>query len=193
MSSGEVSCLADSATTHTILHERHYFTNFIPKKAHFTTLSGSSNLIEGYGSARIMLSNGTILTIKETLYFPHSGRTLLSFRDIRDNQYHLETTEDHDSKFLCITSYEYGQKHIHKKLERLPSGLYITTIRGIEAHSVASPMSEFPDTLLLWHDYLEHPRHDMMRCILKSSHGHKLHPYVRLPPCKACSLGKLNT
>ncbi|KAM3000764.1 hypothetical protein FF2_037133 [Malus domestica] len=32
-----------------------------------------------------------------------------------------------------------------------------------------------------------------MRRILKSSHGHKLHPYVGLLPCKACSLGKLNT
>ena len=69
-----------------------------------------------------MLSNGTILTIKEALYSPRSGRTLLSFRDIRDNKYHLETTEDHGSEFLCITSYEYGQKHIHEKLERLPSG-----------------------------------------------------------------------
>lgn len=29
MTSGEVSCLADSATTHTILRERHYFTNFV--------------------------------------------------------------------------------------------------------------------------------------------------------------------
>ncbi|KAM1233222.1 hypothetical protein ACFX2J_002950 [Malus domestica] len=154
MSSGEVSCLADSATTHTILRERHYFTNFIPKKAHLTTLSCSSNLIEGYGKTSIMVSNGTILTIKEALYSPHSGRTLLSFRDIKDNKYHLETTEDHGSEFLCITSYEYGQKHIHEKLECLPSGLYITTICGIKAHSVANPMPEFPDTLLLWHDCL---------------------------------------
>ncbi|KAM2404972.1 hypothetical protein PS2_031951 [Malus domestica] len=108
MSSGEVSCLADSATTHTILCERRYFTNFIPKKAHLTTLSGSSNLFEGYGKAHIMLSNGTILTIKEALYSPRSGRTLLSFKDIRDNKYHLETTEDHGSEFLYITSYKYG-------------------------------------------------------------------------------------
>ncbi|KAM2806532.1 hypothetical protein COP1_047150 [Malus domestica] len=193
MSSGEVSCLVDSATTHTILLERHYFTNFIPKKTPLTTLSGLSNLIEGYGKTRIMLSNGTILTIKEALYSPRSRRTLLSFKDIRDNQYHLETTEDHGSEFLCITSYEYGQKHIHEKLERLLSGLYITTIRGIEAHSVAGPMPEFPDTLLLWYDPLGHPGRDMMRHILKSSHGYKLHPYVRLLPCKACSLGKLNT
>ncbi|TQD93896.1 hypothetical protein C1H46_020510 [Malus baccata] len=149
MSSGELSCLADSTTTHTILRERHYFTNFIPKKTHLTTLSSSSNLIEGYGKARIMLSNGTILTIMEVLYSPRSGRTLLSFRDIRDNQYHIETTEDNGSDFLCITSYEYGQKRIHEKLEGLPNGLYITTIRGIEAHSVANPMPEFQDTLLL--------------------------------------------
>ena len=152
MFSGEVSCLADSATMHTILRERHYFTNLIPKKAHLTTLSRPSNLIEGYGKARIMLSNGTILTIMVALYSPCSERTLLSFRDIRDNQYHLETIEDHGSEFLCIASYEYGQKRVHKKLERLPSRLYITTIRGIEAHIVAGPMPEFQDTLLLWHD-----------------------------------------
>ncbi|CAN6576969.1 unnamed protein product [Malus baccata var. baccata] len=193
MFSGKVSCLADSATTHIILRKRHYFTNFIPKKAHLTTLSGSSNLIEGYGKAHIMLSNRTILTIKEALYSPRSGRMLLSFRDIRDNKYHLQTIEDHGSEFFCITSYEYDQKHIHEKLERLLNGLYITTIRGIEAYSVADPMPEFPDTLLFWHDRLGHPGCDMMLRILKSSHGHKLHPYVGLPPCKACSLGKLNT
>ena len=55
------------------------------------------------------------------------------------------------------------------------------------------PMPEFQDTLLLWHDRLRHPGCDMMRRILKYSQGHKLHPYVGLPPCKACSLGKLNT
>ncbi|KAM0993109.1 hypothetical protein ACFX2A_008939 [Malus domestica] len=83
-----------------------------------------------------MLSNGTELTIKKALYSPRFGRTLLSFRDIRDNQYHVETTEENDSEFLCITSYKYGQKRIHKKLERLPSGLYIT-IRSVETHQPA--------------------------------------------------------
>ncbi|KAM1344732.1 hypothetical protein ACFX2H_033992 [Malus domestica] len=88
MTSGEVSCLADSVTTHTVLRERIYFTNFIPKNAPLTTLSGSSNLIERYGKTRIMLFNGTILTIVETLYSLPYGRTLLIFKDIRDNNYH---------------------------------------------------------------------------------------------------------
>ena len=69
MTSGEVSCMIDSATTHTILREHIYFTNFVPKNAPLTTLSGSSNLIERYGKARIMLSSGTILTIDEALLF----------------------------------------------------------------------------------------------------------------------------
>ena len=125
MISWEVSCLADSATTHIILLEKHYFTNFVPKNAHPTTLSGPSNLIEGYKNACITLSNNTILTIKKALYSPLSGITLLSFRDLRDNQYHVETTEENGSEFLCITSYEYGWKRAH---EKLPSGLYITTI-----------------------------------------------------------------
>ena len=77
-------------------------------------------------------------------------------------------------------------------MERLPSGLYITTIRGIEAHNVAGLMPEFQDTLLLWHGRLEHLGHDMMRRILKVSHGHRLKSYPGHPLCKACSLTKLN-
>ena len=90
MTNGEVSCLADSATSHTILHEQHYFTNFVPKNAPLTTLSGPSNLIERYGKARIMSSNGTELTIKEEIYSPHSAKNVVGLRDIRDNQYHVE-------------------------------------------------------------------------------------------------------
>ncbi|KAM1218359.1 hypothetical protein ACFX13_046362 [Malus domestica] len=91
MTSGEASCLVDSATTHTILRDCNYFTNFIPKNAPLTTLSCPSNLIEGYSKTRIMLSSGTIWTIDEALYSPHSERMLLSFKDIRDNNYHTET------------------------------------------------------------------------------------------------------
>ena len=139
MTSGKVSCLVDSATTHTVLREHIYFTNFIPKNAPLTTLLGPSNLIEGYGKTRIMLSNGIILTIDETLYSPRFERTLLSFKDIRDNNYHAETYVENEVEFLCIISYEYGQKHILEKMKRIPSGLYTITIRLIESHYMAGP------------------------------------------------------
>lgn len=51
-----------------------------------------------------MLSNGATLTI---FYSPHPERTLLRFRDIRENNYHAETTEENCLEYLCINSYEY--------------------------------------------------------------------------------------
>ena len=155
MTSGEVSCLVYSATTHTVLGEHIYFTNFIPKNAPLTTFSGPSNLIEGYGKTRIMLSNGTILTIDDALYSPRSRRTLLSFKDIRDNNYHAETHVENGVEFLCITSFVYGQRRILKKMERIPNGLYTTTIRPIECHYVASPTSKTAHEITLWHDHLD--------------------------------------
>ena len=102
-----------------------------------------------------MLSNGTELTIKKALYSPRSGRTLLSVRAIRDNQYHVETTEENASEFLCIIFLRIWLKAYSR--ERLPSGLYITTIRSVKNHYVAGPMTEFQSTLLLWHDRMGHP------------------------------------
>ena len=75
MTSGEVSYLAGNATTDSILRQRIYFTNFKPKLSHLATFSGHSNLIEGYGIARIMLSNGTKLAIQEALYSPRSKKS----------------------------------------------------------------------------------------------------------------------
>ena len=57
-----------------------------------TTISEQSNLIEGHDKAQFMLSNGTKFTIIEALYSPRSRRMLLSFKDIRANNYHVETT-----------------------------------------------------------------------------------------------------
>ena len=196
MTSGKVSCLADSATTHTVLRERIYFTNFIPKNAPLTTLSGLSNLIEGYGKARIMLSHGTILTIAKALYSPRFGRTLLSFKDIRDNNYHAETYIENGVEFLCITSYEYGQKCILEKMERNLSGLYTTTIRPIECHYVAGPTTGTAHEITLWHDRLGHPGRIAMRRILKSSHGHPLTRSlgsIQGIACQTCLMEKLIT
>ena len=143
-----------------------------------------------------MLSNGTILTIDEALYSPPSGRTLLSFKDIRDNNYHAETHVENEVEFLCITSYEYGQKRILEKIERTPSGLYTTTIRPIECHYVAGPTTGIAHKITLWHDRLGHPGRIAKRHILKSSH---MHPLTRSLgsiqgiACQTCSMRKLIT
>ena len=84
-------CLIDSATTHTILKDKIYFSsiNFISSKV--STIAGPAQIIEGSGRAHLVLPNGTHIFIQTALYSSKSKRNLLSFRDIRANGYHIET------------------------------------------------------------------------------------------------------
>ncbi|KAG5247624.1 Disease resistance protein CC-NBS-LRR class family [Salix suchowensis] len=95
-------CLADSATTHTILKENKYFKYLTLTKANVTTISGPVDMIKGSGKANIVLPNNTILSIKDALYSPESRRNLLSFKDIRANGYHIETTDEDRKEYLYI-------------------------------------------------------------------------------------------
>ena len=104
-------------------------------KAKVTTISGLADLIEGSGIAQVVLPNGTILSIQDALYSSNSRRNLLSFKDIRLNGYHVETRNEENMEYLCITSTD-TQKGILEKLCALSLGLYYTTIRTIEAHNV---------------------------------------------------------
>ena len=52
-------CLVDSATTHTILKNKKYFCHLVMQDANVSTISGSANIIEGSGSASILLPGGT--------------------------------------------------------------------------------------------------------------------------------------
>ena len=50
-----------------------------------STISGTSNLIEGSGRANIMLPKGIRFHINDGLYSSKSTRNWLSFKDIRRN------------------------------------------------------------------------------------------------------------
>jgi len=67
MSNGDM-CLLDSATTHTILREKKYFSNLVMKMEYVNTISGSTKLIKGSGRATLLLPGGTILTIDNALH-----------------------------------------------------------------------------------------------------------------------------
>jgi hypothetical protein len=138
---------------------------------------GSSNLIIGRGTANFLLPNGTKMTIIEALYAPKANRTLLSFKDIRSNGYHIETHCENGNEYMYITSNEYGRKRILEKLMCQNSGLYLTTIRVIESYYVINNGILNNDTYRLWHDRLGHPGRDMMIRVLKNTHGH---PFFRM-------------
>ena len=95
MSSVGDACLADYATTHTILRDKKYFSNFTLAQSNVHTISGPVNLIKGSEKATIILPKGTKLQIKDALYSNKSSRNLLSFKYIFRNGYHIETM-NHD-------------------------------------------------------------------------------------------------
>ncbi|GAV60194.1 hypothetical protein CFOL_v3_03725, partial [Cephalotus follicularis] len=105
-------------------------------KANVGTISGTSDLIEGSGMVSFVLSNGTQMRITDALYSTKSRRNLLSFKDIRRNGYHIETTNENAKEYLYITGNVSSRKQILEKLHGLSSGLYIMKIRAIESHNV---------------------------------------------------------
>ena len=187
--------LANCATTHTILRDKKYFSNFTLAQSNVCTISGPVNLIKGSGKATIILLKGTKLQIEDALYSNKSNRNLLGFKDIRRNGYHIETMNHDANEYLLITSIISGQKCILEQLSSLSYGLYQTTIRSIESYVVMNQKFNDSNAFLLWHERLGHPGISMMRCIVQNSNGHPLISRQILVTdgymCAACSIGKL--
>ena len=152
MSSVGDACLADCATTHTILRDKKYFSNFTLAQSNVHTISGNVNLIKGFSKATIILPKGTKLQIEDALYSNKSSRNLLSFKNIRRNGYHIETINHDANEYLLITSIIYGQKCILEQLSSLSYGLYQTTIRSIESYVVMNQKFNDFNAFLLWHE-----------------------------------------
>ena len=131
---GEDICLVDSATTHIILKNKKYFTNLKIIEATITTISGNIKIIEGSGRASILLPRWTKLTINDVLLSTKSKRNLLSFKDIRQNGYHVETMNENNIEYLYIASNVSGKKCVLEKLLAFSFGLYYTNISTIEVH-----------------------------------------------------------
>ena len=96
-------CLADYATTHTILRDKRYFLELTLIKANVSTISSITNLVEVSGIVNITLPNGTRFHINDTLYSSKSRRNLLKFKDIRRNGYHIETMNEVNVKYRYFT------------------------------------------------------------------------------------------
>ena len=185
-------CIADSASTHTILKSKKYFSELVPRKAVIHTISGPADLVEGSGKAQFALPNGTSLYIKNALFSPKSSRNLLSFNDIYFNGYDAQTKTIENKKYMYIID----KHNVLEKLPTLDTGIHYTYIHVIESNMVVKEKHYNPGTFSLWHDRLGHPGLTMMRKISENTHGHPLKDQKfpqsgNTTPCTSCSLGKL--
>ena len=78
-------CLIDCATTHQILRDKIYFVHLTLTNDNVSTISSTTNLIEGFERANIMLPNKTRFHINDALYSTKFTRNLLIFIDIHIN------------------------------------------------------------------------------------------------------------
>ena len=126
--------LVDSGSTNTILRETKYFQTLTKKNGNIMTIARSNAHIVGTGSATLVLPMGMQIFVKDALLYPDSKRTLLSFKDIRSNGFHIETEIGQGTEYLLITKFEGYRKQIVERLPSSPSGLYYTYIKPTEGY-----------------------------------------------------------
>lgn len=145
------------------------------------------------GRATVVLPHGTKIIINDALLYPESSRTLLSFKDIRANGYHVETKDENKLEFLLITKLDGNRKTVVEKLPSLKSGLYYTHIKP--ENVALKTIFKNPESYRIWHDRLGHPGLGMMRRIISTSNGHNLRtndfPNQEDFVCTDCATGKL--
>jgi hypothetical protein len=86
----EEICLVDNCTTKTILREIKHFQTLKKSRGNVTTIAGCNTMIMGSGRATLILPMGTKLLVENALMYPDSTCTLLSYKDIHRNVFHVE-------------------------------------------------------------------------------------------------------
>ena len=157
-------CLANSDTTNSILRETKYFQTFTKRQRNVLTIAGRDAKIVGSGRVTIVLPMGTQITIEDALLYPDSKRTLLSYRDICQNGFHIETRDDNNEEILLVTKDNGYCKQIIEKIPSFPSGLYYTYIKPVP-HVAYKVIFQNVDAFKIWHERLGHPGIGMMRKI----------------------------
>ena len=71
--------LADCATTYTIPWDKRYFLGLTLIKANVSTISDTTNLVEGPRRTNITVSNGTRFHINDALYSNKSKKNFAQF------------------------------------------------------------------------------------------------------------------
>ena len=127
-------CLTNYATMHTILRDKRFFIELTLIKVNVSTISSTTNLVEGSGRANIILPDKTRFHINDVLYSSKSRRNLLSFKDIHINEYHIETMNEGNVEYLYTTSIIYDQMLIVEKLSIFSSELYHTNIKPTKSY-----------------------------------------------------------
>ena len=112
-------------------------------------ISDISNIIEGFETSSFIFPNGTHVHIPNSLFSSKFVRNVLNFKDIRFDNFHIETTSKASNEFLHITSAISSNKKILEKFHSLSSGSYMMKIKIMESHNVNTLKLKDPKSFTL--------------------------------------------
>jgi hypothetical protein len=150
-----------------------YFQTLKRREGNIMTIVGRDALIVGSERATITLPMGTHITMENALLYPDSTRTLLGFRDVHKNGFHVERHMDNKEKFLLLTKLTRYGKQICEKISSPQTILYFTYIKSIK-HVAYNIIFQDVNTFQNWHDRLRHPGIGMMKKSIGNSIGHDM-------------------
>ena len=169
----------DSGSSHTISRDKRYFLNLTMKNAKYQYYCEYiASLIEGYGQANILLPKGTHLEISDALYSPSSKRSLLSFKDIQMNGFHIETKGEGKKESLQIIEIGQGYKKVLETIHALSNGFYHAKVNMMEANTTFNKKAT--ENFTLWHDRLGHPGATMMQKLILNINGQRKELFLRI-------------
>jgi hypothetical protein len=133
------TCIVDSGTSHTILRSKECFTQITPSHRTMTTIMGSDQIEEGHGPATITLPRGTSIHIRSAIYAPNATKNLISFKDIWENGYHIQTSTDNSQEAIHIVQQTPHGMEIKETIFAYPLGFYVTQLNAF--HSSTNTIS----------------------------------------------------
>lgn len=138
--------LLDSASTHTILRDSKYF-DFLGcaatwQSCDLVTIAGSRNFKFREGQATIVLPAGFPLRCRKAMFAPNAPRSLISYRDMRANGFHVSTALENDEEVLelrqglrILATAKAGANSLYEVAISAPRGpvvIHFSTSSGVD-------------------------------------------------------------
>jgi hypothetical protein len=87
---------------------------------------GNHQLEEGHGPARFTLPRSTAIKVQCAIYAPKATSNLLSFKDIIENRFHIETSSSGPNEVLNLITKQDGDTMITETMQVFLPGFYTT-------------------------------------------------------------------
>ena len=169
----------DSGASVHLTHNFNLLTNFIENRIPFHTASGSLSISPGHGHSTIILDSGSIITLKQVLYFKEATKNLISVSqlavsgyDVQFHHSHAAITKRHSTMIVAVFE--------------LQNGLY--KMQNIKQNNIILSIDKVIQDAFIQHCRFGHPGNTITKLLVKN--GQMQQKHTNFGFCADCALGK---